>query len=91
MLKSILAQGAFIQLQLAAQQVCYNSLAWTATPCKREACFSYASAILSFIPGVIQINMREVERDVQVEAVSLIPAALPGKPTSLQVRDTKNL
>jgi len=47
--------------------------------------------MLSLIPGVIPINLRAVGGDIQVvEAVLLIPVALPGKPASLQVKDNED-
>lgn len=51
---------------------------------------SCPQAILSFIPGVIPINMRALGGDIKVvKAVSLTPAALSGEP-KLQVKDTED-
>lgn len=46
--------------------------------------------MLPFIPGAIPINMRALGRDIKdVEAVSVISAALPGE-LKLQVKDTED-
>lgn len=56
----------------------------------QEKPFSWPQAMLPFIPGAIPINMRALGRDIKdVEAVSVISAALPGE-LKLQVKDTED-